>query len=456
MRCLIPARGGSRRVRRKNLQPVDGVPLVVRAYRLAEQAGLDPVVSSEDGEIQAVCAAAELQWEDRPAGWAADGFEIDDLIPVWRERSGYDGPLVVLQPTTVGLRVGSLEGWLREVRSGYGVMCHAVDLRDLRTGLRFYPSGVSAARPFKDVLITGDVVDVDRPGDLASAQVQAESRTIAIVTGGPGYGHRRRTEQLAAALYQHQIVDRPDQAELTIFDKLDTSSAEVLEARRYGPVVTFEDDGPGADHADLVVNALYQSSGVNRVSGPDWAVIRPEFRLTQHVPREQNLTAENRNPVVMLSFGGTDPNNLTEKVRERWPFEGPYELGKTQCRLDVVEPQGKNPQAPMPHMAARMTAADLLITSCGRTLYEAAAVGVPTLCIAANVKETTHGHLGTRFGNMYLGHWTEGLGRLPEYVDALLGWFELRCQLSERARGLSDWKGLERIVWRIEGLLKGL
>ena len=54
-------------------------------------------------------------------------------------------------------------------------------------------------------------------------------------------------------------------------------------------------------------------------------------------------------------------------------------------------------------MAAEMLAADLAITSAGRTVYEAATTGTPVVVLAANAREATHAHLGPETGVVFLG-----------------------------------------------------
>jgi spore coat polysaccharide biosynthesis predicted glycosyltransferase SpsG len=102
-----------------------------------------------------------------------------------------------------------------------------------------------------------------------------------------------------------------------------------------------------------------------------------------------------------------------------------------------------------------MHLADMLITSAGRTVFEAAAVGVPTIVLAQNVRETTHTHLGLEHGNIYLG-----LGKLVtdqtivDTVRLLSNDIGLRTELS--GQGRPDGKGLDRILWTIDGLIGGL
>lgn len=73
--AIIPARGGSKRIPRKNLLPFDGVPMIVRSIRTALESGLfdQVVVSTDDGEIADVARAYGAQVPFlRPADLADD------------------------------------------------------------------------------------------------------------------------------------------------------------------------------------------------------------------------------------------------------------------------------------------------------------------------------------------------------------------------------------------------
>lgn len=61
--AIIPARGGSKRIPRKNLKPFDGVPMIVRSIRTALDCGLfdQVVVSTDDEEIADVARAHGAQ-----------------------------------------------------------------------------------------------------------------------------------------------------------------------------------------------------------------------------------------------------------------------------------------------------------------------------------------------------------------------------------------------------------
>lgn len=73
--AIIPARGGSKRIPRKNLKPFDGVPMIVRSIRTALDSALfdQVIVSTDDEEIAEVARAHGAQVPFmRPAALADD------------------------------------------------------------------------------------------------------------------------------------------------------------------------------------------------------------------------------------------------------------------------------------------------------------------------------------------------------------------------------------------------
>lgn len=80
--AFIPARGGSKGLPRKNIKPFLGEPLVQRAVRLAEDAGVFDriIVNTDDDEIAELAVAAGAEILRRPADLGSDIAEVDPLI----------------------------------------------------------------------------------------------------------------------------------------------------------------------------------------------------------------------------------------------------------------------------------------------------------------------------------------------------------------------------------------
>lgn len=111
--CVIPARGGSKRIPRKNVRPFHGVPMIARAIATALAAGVFErvVVSTDDAEIATVGreAGAEVPFE-RPAALADDHAPTVPVIAHAVEALGLSGdtPVCCLYPATPLLAPGDL------------------------------------------------------------------------------------------------------------------------------------------------------------------------------------------------------------------------------------------------------------------------------------------------------------------------------------------------------------
>jgi spore coat polysaccharide biosynthesis predicted glycosyltransferase SpsG len=190
-----------------------------------------------------------------------------------------------------------------------------------------------------------------------------------------------------------------------------------------------------------------------RSVGPEFTTLRTEFAA---LPSKEIRDSPER---VLVTFGGTDPARLTARVVAALDK-------KIDCEIRVVLGLGADhDQLPnsvtvlsdFESMAAEMHETDLIVTSAGRTVYEAAAAATPVVVLAQNAREATHGHLSLDDGVVFLG-----VGPLVdddhvvEVVQRLLDDSGLRRELSERLGNLVDGKGARRIADRITSMIGGL
>ena len=202
--------------------------------------------------------------------------------------------------------------------------------------------------------------------------------------------------------------------DLVINDMLDTSTAYMTALKAAGlAVVNFEDQGPGADQADLVINALYEPRGDDPrfLFGPKYFCLRDEF-----LTAERNVFRP-RLHTVLVTFGGTDEPDFTRQTlelveplcRERGialrVVTGPGYLHR--ARLEAWLAGVNNPQLVFTSatnvMSRMMEGVDLAISSAGRTVYELAHMRVPSLVMAQHQREATHTFARARNGFVYLG-----------------------------------------------------
>ncbi|KAA1397240.1 acylneuraminate cytidylyltransferase [Aeromicrobium ginsengisoli] len=121
---VIPARGGSKGVRRKNLRPVGGEPLVERAVRavLAVSQVDDVYVSTDDSEIADVSMRAGARVVHRPARISGDEASsesaVSHLLAEMAEVAPLPGVIVLVQATSPFIEPADLGRAIDLVRSG--------------------------------------------------------------------------------------------------------------------------------------------------------------------------------------------------------------------------------------------------------------------------------------------------------------------------------------------------
>ena len=122
--AVIPARGGSKGVPRKNLRRVGGIPLIARAITSARAAdGIDRVVvSTDDHEIAAVAREWGAEVVTRPAELSGDAASSESALEHALDelaRLGIEaGILVFLQTTSPFIDPADLDAAIERVRAG--------------------------------------------------------------------------------------------------------------------------------------------------------------------------------------------------------------------------------------------------------------------------------------------------------------------------------------------------
>jgi len=196
--------------------------------------------------------------------------------------------------------------------------------------------------------------------------------------------------------------------DIVINDNLDTNESYILKLKEVSyKVVNFEDLGDGAKKADLVINAIYPEKQVlkNHYFGHGYFILRDEFIYSS----QKEIAKEVKN--ILITFGGVDPNNYTKKV-----IETIYEYcNKNDIAITVIAGFGykefnslkefKNIKIEqnVTNISSYMLEADLIFTSAGRTTYEIASIGTPTIVLAQNKRELTHFFASSEFGFLNLG-----------------------------------------------------
>lgn len=293
-------------------------------------------------------------------------------------------------------------------------------------------------------LSSQEALDIDTFADLQLARLMMHDPKVAFYVNGNhqrGLGHIYRALELADEMnskpdiYYDTLQTSPDifgstthhligvhglsdlyehiqktHYDLWINDILDTSIDYMLGLRALMPqtkIINFEDDGEGILAADLVINALYENSRLAHVrTGPAYYLAPKLFLLYQPITIAPEVKS------ILIAFGGADPQNYTDQLLEliQDPTYQKYQftvvLGRAKQHVkQLLTKQSDHLRIvyDVENMPELMSQADLAITSRGRTAYELAMLGVPTVSIAQNAREEAHRFISNENGFYYLG-----------------------------------------------------
>lgn len=471
---VIPARGDSKGIPRKNIRRLGDKPLIYYVIEngLNSKYVSDLYVTSDDDEILHIAESLGSKIHKRSQQLATDKVTLDPVVHEAftaiskKEKKNYDY-VITMQPTSPVLKHISLDKAIEKMltneeidtiisakedthltwreENGIYVPNYAqrVNRQELEPIYKETGGFVITKSEFIEphnrlgkkidlfLLSDGEEIDIDDYKDWSICEYYLNRKHIVfVVTGNKqfGLGHVYNTLIIANDLTNHHIsflVDAESELaytkirsknfnvykqhsnslaqdvialapDIVINDKLDTSYQymKVLKENNI-KVINIEDRGSGARLADMVINAIYSSKEflAKHYFGYHYYVIRDEFLLK--TPKKiVNRSIQK----ILISFGGTDPNNLTFKV-----LDAIEEFcTKQQIEINIVAGIGYEDYKTLEcfknikihrnvtHISKFMLEADLIFAAMGRTLYEVAYLGIPAVVIAQNERELSH------------------------------------------------------------------
>ncbi len=278
--AVIPARGGSRGIPRKNIRFMAGKPLVSYAIScaLGSNYDIDVVVSSDDDEIKAVARRYGAQTIDRPDYLSGDSVTLDPVVchavcTMEKIKGIHYDVVITMQPTSPLLSVATLDKAvaffeneeLDTVISGVNdprLSWHeenglCVPNYRERLNRQYMPKDLKETGAFvitkrefvKETGRFGEKIsvfelpekeagDIDTPQDWWIAETELNKKNILIRLDGYskiGMGHIYRGLQLASGLIEHNV-------RFVISEKSDIGIKKIEESHYPYDVITENDD----------------------------------------------------------------------------------------------------------------------------------------------------------------------------------------------------------------------
>ncbi|NLG02370.1 MAG: acylneuraminate cytidylyltransferase [Clostridia bacterium] len=537
---VIPARGGSKRIPRKNVRLMCGRPLICYAIEnargLQDKLDLDIAVSTDDEELGGIVAKMGVTVIARPKELATDRVTLDPVINhallymEAQKQVRYD-IVITMQATSPTLKAETLEkAILFFEQSEFDTILSATNQPHLSwkevDGVitKNYEKRLNSQELPKNYVETGgffitkrscvsdagrigervnifeipsdESVDIDTEADWIVAESILKRKKILFRTVGKqklGMGHIYRCLTFAYKLTGHQFLfvldDQSDmgiqkikesyfpykvvkddqefealladyQPDIVVNDILNTTEDYMKMVTRYAErVVNFEDIGPGAKYADAVINALYEKGEKlhNEYYGSKYFCIRDEF--LEEIPKEFSESVQK----IMIIFGGADPSDLTgrlykisKELHQAYPsIEFHFILGFAYANKELIQDDSKNQiyvHTDVKRVSAYMNKMDLAITSQGRTVYELASMGVPSIVLAQNKREAEHVFAGIQNGFINLGIGVEqDDATVIQTVKWLIDTPKVRKEMRKLQLAKEFHKGQQRVIKLILG-----
>lgn len=310
--------------------------------------------------------------------------------------------------------------------------------------------------------------DVDTFSDLQSVAATLNKNKVAIYVNGNnkrGIGHIYRALELADEFFSkpdiyydlnqtdpavfgkttHNLIPvngiaelfdicRREQYDTFINDILNTSIDYMIGLRTVLPkarLINFEDDGEGQIKADLVFNALLSGNDLPHVkAGEQYYISGKTFMFYKPIEIKERVER------IIISFGGADPQNYSDRLLamivkpEYRTYQFTVVLGRAKQNVEELlrynEYENIEVLYDISNMPELMTKCDVGITSRGRTGYELAMLGIPSIAMAQNQREEKHGFVCNENGFTYIG-----LNPDDEIIESNL---KMYLGLSQKAR----------------------
>lgn len=294
---VIPARGGSKGIPRKNIRMLVGKPLIQYSIQVAKSSSYfaDVCVTTEDDEIAVISQALGISVIKREANLSSDEITLDPVIhDATVKMESFKGKrydiVVTMQPTSPLLKVDSLDGAIARLDQDDSIdtiisACNDTHLTWSKNGNQYEPNytqRVNRQYLSKNYKETGgfliskrdhvqtqnrighsvdlfelgldEAIDIDDYQDWSICEFYLTRKKILFVVSGNkkiGLGHVYNTLLLANDLLPHSIEFLVTQGSEMAFEKISTQNYKVSLQKNDDILIDIQNINP-----DLVVNDI--------------------------------------------------------------------------------------------------------------------------------------------------------------------------------------------------------
>lgn len=209
--------------------------------------------------------------------------------------------------------------------------------------------------------------------------------------------------------------------------------------------------------ADAVFNALYHGCPYPHIySGEKYYIASKLFMFYKPIEIKEHVKR------VFISFGGADPQNYSDRLldiiskQDYKNYDFTVVLGRAKNNVEELLRYNKYSNIQVLYdvtdMPGLMSSCDIGVTSRGRTGYELAILGIPSIAMAQNKREEKHGFVSNENGFTYIG-----MAPTDELIESNLRMYlNLSKEARQRFQDMLLSHDLRNGRKRVTGLIKDL
>ncbi len=314
---------------------------------------------------------------------------------------------------------------------------------------------------------------------LAQALQQAGSQVTFLTKANKAANELLKTTELPCDVFTNNTyisilreVIETYQPALIIQDILATSDEMITTLRNLSSarIMHFDDTGAGLTMVDAVINSIVFHYGkynakectTRLFEGSQYMILPPEVRPYLHAAKPIPEKIQH----LLLAFGGTDTRFITARALEA--------LNRLNENVSITINLGPASQFTerlqqaikascheiallysTPNLMEEFFQADLVFCAGGNMLYELAALGVPSVSIAAEPHEVWNGRYWANIGTTLFVGWENGLDfhKVADAVEQLMNNKARRVDMARIGKQTIDGLGMSRIINVVEEVL---
>ncbi len=249
--------------------------------------------------------------------------------------------------------------------------------------------------------------------------------------------------------------------DIIVIDRLKTSKKFINALKgKDCKVITFDDYGNGRRYADLSICAIFNDveESLNLIKGYKYLILSSD----KYVSKKTKVKIKN----ITATFGGYDARDLCghflknlNKINENYKINillGEVRNTKLNEYNKIIEKLNNNKKVKIyikpKNFKELLSEADIGICSGGLTIFEFAALGVPTIGLPLYIHQLNTINNLSKLGVCLYGSNRMNLNNqvLNDQINKLTRDHNLRFKMSNKAKSIIDGKGIERVIKILE------